>query len=788
MKVFLPFFCILIGTPLLSVAQKAIIAGIVKDKNEVLIGAALVLENSSHGTATDIKGNFKMEGIEPGTYVLVVSYIGHKPFQKQITLGATEQVTLHVMLEEDISELNSVEVYARSEGAEVRESPQTVSVMEARQFYTQSASTADLINRMAGVRVRQDGGLGSTADFSINGISGKQVKFFIDGIPVDFYGAALGINVIPINLLDRIEVYKGVVPIYLSGDALGGAMNAVTRRERKDYIDAVYSIGSFSTHKASLNSKYFIGNRGFYAGMNSFYNYSANNYKVDVEIPDQSGVSQPATVRRFHDRFSNYFVRTEIGWLGNKYADEVALSLNLGGLHDEIQHDALMSQPYGKASFKENTRGLGLKASKTNLLFKGLSATFFMGYNHSRSIFADTTLNAYTWNGEIFTTRQYGGEINTSMNLLSFYTDNTLSRTVLHYKPNDRNQFVFSNLTHGFFRKGNDPVAARFYGKDIYQNPTSLLKNIAGLSYERSLFQAKLTSISAVKYYYFRSQGFLVNNSNEITGKKQSQEQVGISQAVKYEPSKKWLLKSSYEYATRLPDELELFGNYYLVRPNANLIPEISHNLNLGLLYSQAKLRFELNGFFRQVDNIIYLRTSRFFAQYQNLLNARIKGIEGDVSFTPFPFLFVSANVTYQDLRNKTLGDKSGTIDDRYVNARLPNIPYLFSNCEIRYASKNPSGKKQVQLWWNANYVHEFFLYWAIDGIKDKKAVVPTQFIQNTGISYSPFTSKLTVSFELFNMLNTKAYDNFNVQKSGRAYSVRLRYYVDDLKTSGKNS
>lgn len=57
-------------------------------------------------------------------------------------------------------------------------------------------------------------------------------------------------------MAERIEVYKGVVPISLGGDALGGAVNIVTKQNMRKYIDASYSIGSFNTHKASFSGRF----------------------------------------------------------------------------------------------------------------------------------------------------------------------------------------------------------------------------------------------------------------------------------------------------------------------------------------------------------------------------------------------------------------------------------------------------------------------------------------------------------------------------------------------------
>ena len=120
-------------------------------------------------------------------------------------------------------------------------------------------------------------------NFSLNGFSGKQVKFFIDGIPMDDFGSSFQLNNIPINLAERIEVYKGVVPIGLGADALGGAVNIVTKNVRKNYVDASYSYGSFNTHRSVINTA-FVAESGFTFQLNAFQNYSDINGSVDFTI------------------------------------------------------------------------------------------------------------------------------------------------------------------------------------------------------------------------------------------------------------------------------------------------------------------------------------------------------------------------------------------------------------------------------------------------------------------------------------------------------------------------
>lgn len=68
---------------------------------------------------------------------------------------------------------------------------------------------------MSSVRIREEGGMGSNYNFSLNGFSGNQVKFFLDGIPMDNFGSSFNLANISANMAERVEVYKGVLPVNL---------------------------------------------------------------------------------------------------------------------------------------------------------------------------------------------------------------------------------------------------------------------------------------------------------------------------------------------------------------------------------------------------------------------------------------------------------------------------------------------------------------------------------------------------------------------------------------------
>src|SRR5690606_22523583 len=178
-----------------------------------------------------------------------------------------------------------VEIVGKSETRQINEQPYTVTAISVKELQNSSQDAKEVLNRVSGVRVLEEGGLGSNLNFSLNGFSGDQVKFFLDGLPMDNFGSSLSMSDIPVNSIDRIEVYKGVVPVWLGTDALGGAVNIITNK-KANFLDLSYSVGSFNTHRISVNGAQTHDKTGFTIRANANYNYSDTNYEVLVPITD----------------------------------------------------------------------------------------------------------------------------------------------------------------------------------------------------------------------------------------------------------------------------------------------------------------------------------------------------------------------------------------------------------------------------------------------------------------------------------------------------------------------
>lgn len=199
--------------------------------------ASIYLEGTSVHTSSNERGEYRLLVPKAGTYTLVVSRVGQDMYREQVVLKQGEQRQRDIRLQLNRKHnLRELVVTANRRKRKEQELGFAMQVIETQRVATQSLQTSELLERSAGVKVRQDGGLGSHTHFNLNGFSGNAVRIFVDGVPADNLGSSFSIQSIPPALLERVEVFKGVVPGYLASDALGGAINIVLKEQKRNSL------------------------------------------------------------------------------------------------------------------------------------------------------------------------------------------------------------------------------------------------------------------------------------------------------------------------------------------------------------------------------------------------------------------------------------------------------------------------------------------------------------------------------------------------------------------------
>lgn len=794
--------------------RKKLKTGLLKGKvrsrtGEVLIGAYVVVKGTQNGAIADVEGSYEIAALDPGTYILEASSVGFLSESKTAILREGASATLDFDLEEDKQQLDEVMVTGKTELTEVKESGFQVSAIDAQKYANTNTDINQILNRTTGIRIRESGGLGSDFTFAINGLSGRYVRFFIDGVPMENLGQAFNLNNFPANLVERIEVYKGVVPGALGSDALGGAVNIVTNRQIKHFVDASYSYGSFDTHRSALTSQYKDTKTGITVLLKGFYNYSANNYKmrndpehnVLIEVAENGKWVAKDGLRRFYDRYKSGMGQLEVGVADKKWADKLLVGVSYAGYNKQLQTGAVLSTVNGGRYIKGSTLSPSVSYTKADFLTKGLSVTLSTSIGYDQYSVRDTASYPYDWSGNfiqplpIYKNNPYGYQyINKSL----------LGRANLDYALSTRHTLSI-NYNANIMKRHNvnelDP-------EDPYLGPDNhLQKHIAALSLNSTLFDSRLSNNLFVKYLGVNASKNILTKEEFVRDddgnykwtptydqKRDYSNYYGYGMATRYKITTRWGIKTSVEKAYRLLDGNDLFGDglYYL--GNEDLKPESSYNYNLGVFYNshQYKHRFSFDAsiFYRDAHDFIYTRILKKtdpktlqladYTQPYNAGNVQISGIETEFKYQYDSYLNIGVNASYQNaIDNRRYNDGVTAYESITYKNRIPNQPWLFGNIDIGAGKDELLGKKtRLQLDWYTQYVNWFYLSWEGLGSKESKNRIPTQLVHNASVTASWFNGKYNLSIESRNLNNEIVYDNFRLQKAGRAFYVKLRCLI----------
>lgn len=757
--------------------KEVILSGVITSPdNQVQEFVSVHLKNTMFGTMSDENGKYKMN-VPPGNYTLVANMLGYKTFEKSVTLRSGQRNIANILLHEDELTLDEVVITGKSVVQQVKESAYNVTAIDAKALHNSTLDIAHTLDRMSGVRLRESGGVGSDISFSLNGFSGKHVKFFMDGVPMEGFGSSFQINNIPINMAERIEVYKGVVPVAFGADALGGVVNIVTKKGKNNFLDASYSFGSFNTHKSYVNFGYTYKS-GLTLNLNLFQNYSDNNYPVYVRLVDSSGnfEENETKVKRFHDTYRNESLVAQLGVVDKRYADRLLFGFVIGQNKADIQTGNNMDFVYGEKFREGNTLMPTFAYQVSNLFTKGLDVNINGNYNFGYTQNVDTaTYRKYNWQGEYKPSSQKG---ESSYQLYKYRDNNGTFTLGTSYKLNEQHLFTVNDVLSTFHRQGKDLLAI-----DNDDNFPSLnTQNVLGVGYNYT--HSKRWNVNLFyKHYSKYSESHLLSGTEYVLSSKRFSTS-GFGMATTYFLGDHFQFKASYEKANRLPTSRELFGNNDLELGNDSLKAESSNNINLGANYNvvfnkKHSLVLDAGLAYRDISNFIRRKVNESHGTAGSVNDGRVRniGINAEARYSFKNILMIGANITYQNIRNK---DKyNGSKPNLVYNDRVPNTPYLYGNVDASLFFNN-LGKRgnTLTLGYNASYVNEFYLRWPSYGTADSKYTVPTQFSHDINVAYSLKNGVYNITLECRNITDERLYDNYSLQKPGRSFSAKFRYYL----------
>ncbi|PID93378.1 MAG: TonB-dependent receptor [Bacteroidetes bacterium] len=785
MRAFFVFTLLFFSLSFLAKAQEEVLlSGTIRGTNhEALPRALVVVEGTSTGTMADAEGHYKLK-LAPGRHKISVSAIGYK--LQQIDMTIATDLSRDFMLEKQLVDLGAVNVYGKSKSQHMRESAYSVNAIEVGNLTGSLYNLNTSLGKSSGVRIREDGGMGSDFDLSINGLSGNAVRYFIDGVPLSVMGGGLKLASLPVSIVERIEVYKGVVPARLGGDALGGAINIITRKDVENYLDVSYGFGSFGTHRADLNARYQHPRSGLFIKPSFGLNYSRNDYLmkgVEVWKPSASAFER-VDLKRFHDDYFSFFSQFSVGVSDRKWADQLSLTSSYFFVDNELQTGSVQRVVYGMVTQSTESAGIAARYRKKDLFTEGLSASLSLSHTWDEAIVVDTAYRKYRWDGSYIESSR--NEISgRGKSIRHLKRPLTIARLNLDY---GRKQHHFFNLNYLWHQLLND----RYDELDTELEPSKDVfgKHIIGLTYQQRFWNDRLHNGVFMKNYLSFLQiaqtdlSWITGSDEAETSSFSSRHGYGLSSRLRL--AEQFAVKASYEYGIRLPLARELLGNGTSIYPNFRLVPENSHNANLGLFgsfdfRSGQHLFYEAGGFYRRVEDYIHLvlSESEGQSQYANVSKVQVRGIEAEIRYDDGLRFQVLANLSYLNERNRTRFQPNGKPEMTYNN-RMPNRPWFYGNLDVTYSIGELFGRKDQQLKaaYSFQYVHWFYLSWEGYGSLSSKSIIPSQYLHSLQITYSLKKERYTISLECRNLFNQTIYDNYLMQKPGRSFFCKFRMFL----------
>lgn len=764
---------------------KTMISGkVISTEKEVVDFATVYLKGTGHGGITNQEGIYHVSA-PAGNYTLVVSAVGYKTVEKPVTLLRGQRVRQNITISPETQQLDEVTVVSTGVSRLKRSAFNAVAV-DTKELQNTTKNLSDALAKAPGMKLRESGGVGSDMQLMLDGFSGKHVKVFIDGVPQEGVGSSFGLNNIPVNFADRIEVYKGVVPVGFGTDAIGGVINIVTNKKRRRwFLDASYSYGSFNTHKPNVNFGQTFKN-GFTYEINAFQNYSDNDYHIEAPVEDfETGRidrDKKVRVKRFNDTYHNEAVVGKVGVVDKKWADRLMLGFTYSNMYQDIQTGVRQDIVYGQKHRKGHSLMPSLEYYKRNLFAKGLDVALTVNYNKNLTTNVDTASYKYNWYGDRKLLNSPGEQ---SYQHSRADNNNWNGTFTANYRLGKMHMLTFNHVLNTFSRS-NTSLLAKEEQSDAIAKETR--KNISGVSYR--LMPSETWNLSVFgKYYNQFVAGPVATdaNQNDYVRTTRSVSSIGYGAAGTYFILPGLQAKLSYEKAYRLPTIEEMFGNEDLEMGDIGIRPENSDNVNLNLSYNRTfgrhSVYVEGGLVYRNTKdyiqrNITDLSGGKSAATYINYGKVLTKGYNISARYGFGKWVSVGGNFTQMDVRDNMKTSISGSAENIAYKERMPNLPYIFADSDVTFYWRDLGRKgNALTVSYDNQYLHSFTYYSSKIGSNKGDYVVPSQFSHNLSLSYSLRDGRYNLSFECRNFTDEQLYDNFSLQKAGRAFYGKVRVY-----------
>jgi iron complex outermembrane receptor protein/hemoglobin/transferrin/lactoferrin receptor protein len=211
-------------------SRGAVAGTVVTDDVAPLPGVQIIDLTLQRGTVTDTDGTYRLDRLPPGEHLLEFRFVGYRTAVREVDVAPGETTTVDVTLQSRALEVDGVTVTGTARARSILRAPQDVDVMGPDQLQVgRSAALGDLLrDNVGGVSSIQTGSQAGKP--VLRGLSGNRIVLLKDGIAQEFY--QFGVRHFPTtnaSEAERVEVVRGASSILYGSDALGGAINVISK-------------------------------------------------------------------------------------------------------------------------------------------------------------------------------------------------------------------------------------------------------------------------------------------------------------------------------------------------------------------------------------------------------------------------------------------------------------------------------------------------------------------------------------------------------------------------------
>ena len=765
-------------------AQKIVFGQITDGQTlQPLDGASVILENSNIGTISNHIGMFRMKLPSKSSRRIKVQYMGYK--SRNIILNkklcVNDSICCNVELQPKNNILSEVIVLGKSKAQRHREVPSAITIIDSQELKYKTATLNEILDNAAGIKVAQQGGLGNASRIIIQGMDGKRIGIFINGMPMG-NSDEFQLSSIPIDMVDEVEIYKGIIPAWLGGDGLGGAVNIRLKDFKKNHLEMAFEAASYNTYIGSLQLKHYLGKTSTALHAGATMNYAKNNYSFSS--PFELG----RIIHRDHDAYThggfNVGISSQQWWF-----DQFDLTLSADYYRKEIQGGLMNVQNNIQHAFTR-TRSASTSLSLEKSFLKGkLTAQFHSIVGFSLVNQVDTSHYCYDFIGNRFPSGSGRGEIGAVPN--DSHDRHTTVRELLNltYKIGN-NQLVTwtTNYRYGC-KMPKDELADSYSRLPTSGYPSRLHSIVSGLTHELKLYGGKFTNELGIKLFNHHSEVLpfaeAIMLQDKLKASTNHSTMAGWSEAMALHllPNNALTLKAAVQSTVRMPIAEELFGDGVLLLPSEKLRPERSFNINAGAIWlinamRYPQVRIGINTFYMSAKDMIKLMYSSMNMAYDNIGKVRVMGIDMEMESKLNRWLDLQGNITWQDARDMRK-EAVGGGENFHYRYRIPNMPYLFGNVGVRLHKDGLLSKSSSSAFASTfGFTKAFSYNW--EASNHNTMLIPVRYCWDVAVHHS-FNKRCQLSFEIRNILNRENWAEFRYPMERRTFHLKMKYIINKI-------